>query len=296
MKKYYHDNTELIKLNKVAHDRIALDYDEKHVEIYNLTEQRRINGLLMHVLSLVMTGAEKKMVLDFGAGTGNLTMHLWGLGAEVVAADVSEESLKRIREKTGDSNRLMTIVLGGENLSNISNSAFDMAATYSVLHHIPDYLAAVEELVRVVKPGGIVFLDHEVSPSYWYWDKFYNEYLKELGGKFLDDHLHELGISRPRANKGFMVLTLRAKVFCDLFRGKREKPKQSDHGDIHVYKHDHVEWEKIADILLRSCDILTEKDYLVCRERSENPTVWRKWQGKCRDMRYIIARKKVCEK
>lgn len=70
-----------------------------------------------------------------------------------------------------------------------------MVATYSVLHHVPDYLKIVDEFVRVLKPGGVIYIDHEVSPSYWEINDTYQSYLEELGGDFGRNHLYELGIT-----------------------------------------------------------------------------------------------------
>ncbi len=291
-KTYLKTKKATINYNADVHNIMAQKYDDLHVEIFNPTEQARIEDTIKRAFSNIATGAKNIKLLDFGAGTGNLTIHLWRLGAEVVAADVSEESLKRIKEKIGDSNRLDSIVLNGEDLSNISDNAFDMVATYSVLHHIPDYLAIIEELVRVVKPGGIIYLDHEVSPSYWNPDEVYNAYLRELGEKFLNTHLYELGMAPPRV-KGFRALTSYTRIFLDLFGGREQSDEPSDYGDIHVFRHDHIEWGEITARLALYCDLVAEADYLVCRERSENPLIWKKWQGKCRDMRYMIARKKA---
>lgn len=54
-----------------------------------------------------------------------------------------------------------------------------MVATYSVLHHIPDYLGVIKELIRVTKPGGIIYIDHEVNEQYWEKSAVYNEFLKK---------------------------------------------------------------------------------------------------------------------
>ena len=80
-----HSKRAVIDLNKFAHDNVAQNYDELHAEIFNPTEQARINNVIKRTLSYVATGTRTKNVLDFGSGTGNLTIHLWKLGAEVMA-------------------------------------------------------------------------------------------------------------------------------------------------------------------------------------------------------------------
>jgi hypothetical protein len=36
-----------------------------------------------------------------------------------------------------------------------------------VLHHLPDYVGAIQKLSVFLKKGGAMYLDHEASPFYW---------------------------------------------------------------------------------------------------------------------------------
>ena len=44
---------------------------------------------------------------------------------------------------------------------------FDLITCYSVLHHLPDYITALEGLSVFLKKGGVIYIDHEASPFYW---------------------------------------------------------------------------------------------------------------------------------
>ncbi len=274
--------------NAIRHDLAASSYDEKHVEIFNPTEQRRIKEVLQKAISEVKTGSVLPKVFDFGSGTGNLARHLLSMQTLVVAGDVSRKCTEKIIKDLGHSGRLDAVLLNGRDLSNIKNNTFDMAATYSVLHHIPDYLAAVKELVRVVKPGGIIYIDHEVCPSYWQDNPQYMNYLENLGSQFSSQHLMELSsVPYNRATKSLflnMLSSLKQRITNNY------RPNQSD-GDIHVFKDDHIDWGAIESLLTCTCDILTCSDYLVCREREDPPPLWNRWCDSITDMRIIIARK-----
>ncbi len=67
-----HQNN-LWQLNKEAHDKISLVYDRKHTEIYNDIEQNRLNKTIEKILT-VLKPQDNINVLDFGSGTGNLTL------------------------------------------------------------------------------------------------------------------------------------------------------------------------------------------------------------------------------
>ena len=59
------------------------------------------------------------------------------------------------------------ILINGKDISNIEDESVDIVALYSVLHHIPDYLGILKGFTRVLKRGGIIYIDHESSERYW---------------------------------------------------------------------------------------------------------------------------------
>ncbi len=273
-----------IEQNKRIYDATAPLYEERHGEIFNPTEQARIYATLQECCAFIATGAEVPRVLDFGAGTGNLTRHLLVLGAQVVAADVSKGCLKELRQLAEGQGRFETMELNGRDLAGAATASFDMVVTYSVLHHVPDYLAAVKEFVRVVKPGGIIYIDHEVCPAYWEEGSAYAAYSRELA---------EAPVAAPLATAQKILALFSRKNKWDylLAAAWLKRHKVQDEGDIHVYQDDHIEWDAIRSLLVPSCQILREDDYLVCREIYQPPPVWEHWHGHCADMRLIVARK-----
>lgn len=274
----------MINHNRERHDVLAPLYEVRHGEIFNPTEQRRIHELLLSVLGKTLS-QDALRALDFGAGTGNLTRQLLNFGAAVVAADVSEGILFELRALTGRQSRLETMILNGQDLSGVNSDSFDVVATYSVLHHVPDYLAIVDEFVRVVKPGGIIYIDHEVCPSYWDENVDYHAYCQELAD-FQKVQPYNLLLRLKR------LLTRRGGWRHILATLKQRGNQIDDDGDIHVFKHDHIEWSAIRERLEPFCKILTEEDYLVCRELLVPPHVWSRWNDRCVDMRYLVACKK----
>jgi SAM-dependent methyltransferase len=93
-----------------------------------------------------------RRVLEVGVGTGLLALPLSGKGFRVDGIDVSEPMLRRLREK-GSDGRIGLAVAAAERLP-FGSHAFDGAYLRHVLHLIPDWHAALAEVVRVVRPGG----------------------------------------------------------------------------------------------------------------------------------------------
>jgi ubiquinone/menaquinone biosynthesis C-methylase UbiE len=153
--------------NVSVHQQEAQYYELLHPEVYSKQEQKRIVAKLKMIDRLVTNN--QKSALDVGAGTGNLTGKLLQMGYKVTAVDISTEMCAILQTKYKaylKNGKLIIINLPIENLT-FDVGKFDLIACYSVLHHLPDYLAALRSLSVFLKKGGIIYIDHEASPFYW---------------------------------------------------------------------------------------------------------------------------------
>ncbi len=141
-------------------------YELLHPEVYSRREQQRVWRQLRTVDKQIRNN--QKRALDVGAGTGNLTGKLLEMGYSVVATDISPEMCgilkKKYRKYLPD--KLSVFNSPIEDLQ-FKKGEFDLVCAYSVLHHLPDYASTLATLCGYVKQGGVVYIDHEASPSYW---------------------------------------------------------------------------------------------------------------------------------
>ena len=155
------------KANIAVHQFEAKYYEVLHPEVYCKQEQKRINSTLKIVDELIANNQRK--ALDFGAGTGNLTGKLLSMGYHVTAIDISVEMCALLRKNYKpylEAKKLVVINLPIEDVS-FDRGEFDLIACYSVLHHLPDYVNALQRLSVFLKKGGVMYMDHEISPFYW---------------------------------------------------------------------------------------------------------------------------------
>jgi ubiquinone/menaquinone biosynthesis C-methylase UbiE len=267
-----------IDYNIKAHDAVAATYEAAHGEIFNETEQARLRAKLAEAARLAAPGTAPLSALDMGCGSGNLTAHLLALGFTVTAADVSEKFLALVRGRFPGNPRLKTVRLNGRDLSVFKDSAFDFTATYSVLHHVPDYLGIVREMARVTAPGGIVYLDHEANPGHWPASAVYEEFTREArGGK---------EAPAPKLSR-FLKLSTYVNKFRQLLN-----PRYIIEGDIHVWPDDHIEWDQIEKALAEAgLSPVLKEDYLLYR-RGCPAEVYARYKDLCSDMRLLAARKR----
>ena len=263
-----------LEWNIKTHNKIAKKYEKIHGEIYNEVEQKRLRNQLSFAISNVQTDGDEKLVLDFGCGSGNLTHHLSSLGYNVLASDISQGFLDLVASKS-DIRKVKTIQLNGFDLSNISDNSVDMVATYSVLHHVPDYLAILKEFMRVLKTGGVVFIDHESSDGFWKKDPVYIAFHDEMKTNTTRD-----------LSKYFLV-----KNYYDWLVRRFINPKYHREGDIHVFEDDHIEWANVVNELMENGGSLVyEEDYLLYR-RNYDSAIYAKYVNRTSDMHILVMRK-----
>jgi len=272
------DDEDQIQFNKVVNDSLSGKYEHLHGDIFNAVEQERLHKALQTAAEAVTTGAEPIRALDYGCGSGNLTRHMIELGINTVSADISEGFLVLIQQNFSKTGLSETLAINGKDLSGVADDSFDMVATYSVLHHVPDYMGIVGELCSVVKPGGVIYIDHEVVESYYDRTPEYVEFLRK---------------ARPAVNfKRYFKLLLDVWGYKHIIRRLLD-PRYKREGDIHVWPDDHIEWDEIEQLLIsKGFEIVLKEDYLLCKGIYDLD-VYNEYKDKCVDERLLIARKRA---
>ncbi len=158
---------EIHEANIAVHRVEASYYRMFHPEIYSRQEQKRVTAALQQADQLVTEN--RRRALDFGAGIGNLTDKLLELGYTVTAVDISAEMCQALRGRHPQEDKAGRLIVVNSPIEDVDFEAgqFDLVTCYSVLHHLPDYEAALRKLCTFVKHGGVMFLDHEASANFW---------------------------------------------------------------------------------------------------------------------------------
>jgi 2-polyprenyl-3-methyl-5-hydroxy-6-metoxy-1,4-benzoquinol methylase len=133
-------------------------------------------------------------VLDVGCGPGTITIDLARRVAPgvVVGVDVSEAPLEGAR-KEAEAQRLDNVRFGVANVGRLpfADGTYDVVHAHQLLQHLADPVAALSEMARVCKPGGIVAVrDVCASAVAWHpadsalddWHDLYQRVLRGGGG------------------------------------------------------------------------------------------------------------------
>ena len=98
-----------------------------------------------------------KKVLEVGVGAGTDFMQWVRSGALAHGVDISEEAIENVKHRLALSELHATEikVADAESLPYKENS-FDLVYSWGVIHHSPDTIKCLQEIIRVCKPGGTI--------------------------------------------------------------------------------------------------------------------------------------------
>lgn len=128
-------------------ESFADEFDSK-MNMYDL--EKRIDVVFNELLP---ENIEGKRILDAGCGTGWFSKKAAEKGAVVVSMDVGDKLLSKVAQKC-NSERVVGSVL---NIP-FDDNTFDFVISSEVIEHIPEPLAAIKEMSRILKPGGVLAL------------------------------------------------------------------------------------------------------------------------------------------
>ncbi len=104
-------------------------------------------------------------ILDVGCGTGVFTLDILASGPRVTGLDISIPMLKRARHKT--QGYPFQGVAGDMSFLPFADECFDKVVSMTALEFVADGRAAVADLFRVTRKGGIVVVTTLNSLSPW---------------------------------------------------------------------------------------------------------------------------------
>jgi SAM-dependent methyltransferase len=92
--------------------------------------------------------------LELGVGTGRVGLPIARRGYDYTGIDISERMMAILREKAAAANVAIHLVTGDVAEMPFGDGGFDVIVVVHVLHLIPDWMKALGEARRVLKPDG----------------------------------------------------------------------------------------------------------------------------------------------
>lgn len=139
--------------------------DKRFVDYYaeQSTSERtlqRIEGVRRVLLQLRAErgfGASSLDVLDVGCGAGAQVFAWARDGHQAQGVDVSTPLIELARKRAADEALPATFHIGTATELPLPDSSCDVVLVSELLEHLPDWKACVNESIRVLRPGGLVY-------------------------------------------------------------------------------------------------------------------------------------------
>jgi glycosyltransferase involved in cell wall biosynthesis/SAM-dependent methyltransferase len=122
-------------------------------------------------------------VLDFGCGTGDLTLQFARSGLAMTGIDCSPEMVRVARQRVAGVGIRFDLMEGGRASLPYEAAAFDGVLASSVLEYLDDPLFSLCELRRVTRPGGVLLA---TVPNPWHvvrWEEALERRARKLAGR-----------------------------------------------------------------------------------------------------------------
>jgi ubiquinone/menaquinone biosynthesis C-methylase UbiE len=127
----------------------------------NYMEKRTGDDEHLNLIINCLNITPKSKILDLGTGSGCLAFPISKINnkSEVIGLDIAVRTLAQNREKASQIglNNLNFVDYDGINFP-FENNVFDYVVTRYALHHFPNIDKTFEEISRVIKPGGMLFI------------------------------------------------------------------------------------------------------------------------------------------
>lgn len=144
-------------------------YTHGHAEpVLQSHRWRTAENSAAYLLPALRPGAD---LLDVGCGPGTITVDLAARVApgRVLGLDVSPDPLPEARAAAARAGVEVTFEVGSVYALDLPDDSFDVVHAHQVLQHLTDPVAALREMARVCRPGGVVAVrDVDYATVTWF--------------------------------------------------------------------------------------------------------------------------------
>lgn len=110
-----------------------------------------------------------KKVLEIGGGLGTDLIQFARAGAVTYDLDLASEHIRLAKKRFQLYNKSGHFITADAEHNCFKDNCFDVVYSFGVLHHTPNTEKSIDEVYRVLKPGGEALIMLYYKHSYFYW-------------------------------------------------------------------------------------------------------------------------------
>lgn len=179
---------QVLEANIRFHTALAKHYEQSQ-PYFDKINTKRVTDILHDLAQQAGDGA----LLDIGCGTGFICNLGQSIFKKVVGLDATPAMLSLV--EPGKNHQL---VLADVRHIPSAQSTFNVCTAYGVLHHLEDLRPVIEEIYRILAPGGKFYSDEDPNRDYF---QFFANYQADSDvTELISNELHNL-TNKPREMK-----------------------------------------------------------------------------------------------
>lgn len=161
---------EVLRANREVYDTIDIDLYERNPSLFEHHRQAKLRRMLIF-LSHITRG---ERMLDIGCGSGNILKLARDIFPTAIGCDVGYGILRQLQARDG----ALRLLVADAGAPPFPPESFDVITFNGVLHHIPDPVPVFREVVPLLREGGALYTDHDVS---CYFGRYYRVFNRLRG-------------------------------------------------------------------------------------------------------------------
>lgn len=135
--------------------------------------------------------AQGSRILEVGAGTGRYSIALAKEGMDVTSVELVESNLAVLRENSKGIENITSYQGDATDLGRFADDSFDVTLFFGPMYHLyeaDEVNRAIDEAIRVTKPGGVILFAFISVFAIMYANYFYGNWTAGQEENFTDDY------------------------------------------------------------------------------------------------------------
>jgi 2-polyprenyl-6-hydroxyphenyl methylase/3-demethylubiquinone-9 3-methyltransferase len=132
----------------------------------------RIQKMVLTVLNGNASPMKPLNIAEIGCSTGTMSQ-LWAKqGHRVFGIDISEKFIEIARQRAAAANLSIGFEVGSATKLPWNDESMNIVIAPELLEHIPDWEGSLREFIRILKPGGVLYLTTTNVLFPWWQEEF----------------------------------------------------------------------------------------------------------------------------